>query len=57
MQVATDCDARIRLQAQRAAQRAGIEALRQAEHGGDDDQLRDMLATTKELLRREGGVP
>lgn len=57
MQIATDCDARIRLQAQRDAQRASIEALRKAEHAGDDGELRETLATTKELLRREGGVP
>ena len=57
MQIATDCDARIRLQAQRDAQRAGIEALRKAEHAGDDGEWRDSLTTAKALLRREGGAP
>jgi DNA primase len=57
MQIAMDCDARIRLQAQRTAQRTSIEALRQAEHTGDDGAFRDTLTTTKEILRREGRVP
>jgi DNA primase len=54
MQITTDCDARIRLHAQRAAQRASIEELRRAEHTGDDERLRAKLASTNELLRREG---
>jgi DNA primase len=57
MQIAIDCDARIRLQAQRNAQRASIEALREAEQTGDDGQFRDSLTTAKEMLRREGRVP
>ena len=54
MQIASDCDVRIRLQAQRDAQRASIEALREAEHGNDDGQWRDTLTTAQALLRREG---